>query len=450
MKHAPPFSYPADGRLLVGADGQEIVAYNGYDESPLWLRKHREEVEWVFVADDGLVAVGATSAITMEDDGTIQQMIEFDPRHHNPIAASFTPFLAECCIATSDAVFVFDMWEPDNVREMAVEQIKNVAINDEGEVLVLSTGGTTRLFDDESQLIETVHGPHFGSASWAFGTWWLADAQTVYTWIPGESPDVAFATEVEIDEIFVSEDGRLIAIRTIDHTVFVYTTDGESLCEASYPGRIVGPICFDDEAVVGIGLDLADANKVFLRTGALHRTDTHPDRAHNSWVCGLFVDATKAVAYLEEETVFDRFDENEWREAEPAEPGRATTFRETIDIFHRKLVGLPDESIGQHLRNGPLPQTESECIYAAQRTIPLLESASVDNEPGMSARIRLRAIRRIMEPLDQTPEILVALRQIDETITEAERRTRNDTILGCGCLLLVLALVVGGVVYWLF
>ena len=42
MKHAPPFSYPADGRLLVGADGQEIVAYNGYDESPLWLRKHRE------------------------------------------------------------------------------------------------------------------------------------------------------------------------------------------------------------------------------------------------------------------------------------------------------------------------------------------------------------------------------------------------------------------------
>lgn len=125
------------------------------------------------------------------------------------------------------------------------------------------------------------------------------------------------------------------------------------------------------------------------------------------------------------------------------------TFKEELDAFHRKLVGLPDDSIGAHLRNGPIPQTEEECIYAAQRTIPMLEGRSADAEPGAGANIRLRMIKRQIEAIsDQSPELLLTLGQVNDVVRDAEKRARNDTILGCGCLTLIALGIIIPLIVW--
>lgn len=302
MESQAPFAYARSGAVLVGADVHEIVAYSGSDDAPLWLRRAGSQIAGLGATSDQVVAVDASSRLQRWglDGQPLEQAVltEFGGGPSGrPRAFAVSPS-GLCAFTVDDRVIVSRPGRP--VVSLKTKGPATVALSsDDAFVLVGMSDGQLDLLDPAgTRLAHTsVDGAVTGLAWNPRGAWVITTSTAMHLWdghLPPVraflSPDTALASPT------CSARGGLVACRTGRHDVQVFAVDtGRTIGRVRTIDRPIGVIEFGPALWLAIGLDHADGNRVDLRTGAVHRTDTHPDKNRSSWRIEVDLDSAAAI-----------------------------------------------------------------------------------------------------------------------------------------------------------
>jgi hypothetical protein len=175
-------------------------------------------------------------------------------------------------------------------REIDVPGATAVALDADGRRVAVGTKeGAVRVFDVQS-------GEERGSSRvaapvkalcWSPRGYWLASTGSNIARVAAGGKDAGALVptdDLDLGSLAVSEEGALVAVRVGDRKVAIFDLlDGKFQGVVQYE-RTVGQVEFGPGAMLGIGLDLGDGNKVDLLTGDVSRTDPHPGRTRNRWV----------------------------------------------------------------------------------------------------------------------------------------------------------------------
>lgn len=283
------FAYDRTGAVIGVADGAEILAHSGADESPLWAQ----------TCDDPLVAVGATKReiVTLDERG---RLVWWDARDGkrlattelgDPATALAVADDGTCAAALPEQVVITRRGEPERAATLAVAAARSLAWSDDGARLAVGTEqGTVQVFEatggepiGKTDAEETVR-----SIAWNAGGLWIATAGERLIRIAADgasSETVTRAEGMSPDLVTCSADGARVAFRldAITAAVMAYPSR-DTVASFSYIERQVVGLAFGPDSWLGVGLDKGDGNKINLETRAIHRTDTQPGRPHNSWL----------------------------------------------------------------------------------------------------------------------------------------------------------------------
>jgi len=289
------FAYSPTGSSLVLADGAEVLVHAGDDESPRWRRALDEEVAAVGATDDAVVALTASGKLAFwrEADGEPIGEVALAAA---PGALAVGPG-AVCAVALGEEVTVVGQdgarralpiagatalaWSGDGGRIAAG--------NGEGRVQVLSA-------EDGAVIGSAELGVPVRSLAWNAGGFWIAaGGEQVFRLDEGggEYAQMTRAPGMAPDCVACSADGALVALRLGPTRVLALVLPSkDTAATVEYVDREVVGIGFGPAPYLGIGLDRGDANKIDLRTQAVHRTDPHPGRPRTRWLLSVSIDPT--------------------------------------------------------------------------------------------------------------------------------------------------------------
>jgi hypothetical protein len=284
-------AYDPNGRIFALADGEELLVHDGESEGPLWREEHGEALVGVAIAGDDLVAVG--------EDGLVR-------RHtflHREISRA----------AIGPGVTAFDVRADGTLAAAHPHHLSLLRRNDLAPVPIPHAGATALAWSRDGarllvatsdakahalRLLDGARGepvgeptpierPALALAACPDGTFLVAAGDRVLRFErPGAAPaHVTRAKDQKITDVAVSADGARFAIQIERSTVAVLGfPPSETLLSVEYPQRVCAGVVFGPRPWIGIALAGGDANKCNVETLAVHRSDTHPGRTHNSWL----------------------------------------------------------------------------------------------------------------------------------------------------------------------
>ncbi|MBO6935635.1 MAG: hypothetical protein JJ863_11695 [Deltaproteobacteria bacterium] len=276
------FDYDPEGHSLVLADGRELLVHDGRTEGPRW----RIEV------GARLVGVGSNllSIVSLDEVGqlTIWSHETATEVRSVALAVPATGLVHDaegrCGAIHPGGVITLVGGDP---LEHAVPGATAAAFAADGALLVGTGEGTLHRFDAQGALVGTaqVPGP-VADIAYGAGFFLIANGGSVHRLDGLEVSHVTNAPEgAPVKHAAVNEDGSRIALSAGDQQVYVLEYPSrETEGHAIYGDRTINGLAFGPGDWFGVGLDGGDGNKFDLRTGATHRTDTHPGRQHNRWI----------------------------------------------------------------------------------------------------------------------------------------------------------------------
>jgi hypothetical protein len=289
------FAYDRSGSVIVCADERELLAYSGADEHPMWRHP----------CDSPVVAVGTTvgEVVSLEAAGRLRRFeassgakldgVELGaPARGLAVARDGT-----CAALLQDEVATVAGGKLG--KRHATPGATLVAISDDGTLIAIGgSGGRVRILDARTGAengTSSVTG-ELNSICWNVRGFWLliAGDQVFRVGAGGGDATPVFKLPAgQLANLASSADGGLLACQLGAHEVQVFALPQvEAVAKAVYTRPVEG-IEFGPDVWLGIGLDQGDGNKINLGTGACHRTDTHPGRAHHAWEVQLQIDKQK-------------------------------------------------------------------------------------------------------------------------------------------------------------
>jgi hypothetical protein len=284
------FAYHRSGSLIVVGDDAEVLVYAGEDERPLWKAP----------CSAGVAAVGATATevVAVDREGLLSR---WDAASGQPVgdttlgAAPRAFALAEgglCAVALPSSVALVTR---EATRTLPVEGASALAIGDGDRVAVGAESGRVAVHAADGELVGACElGAPVRGLTWSAGGFWFATAgERLYRVDAGGGAHevVTRAEGMTPDHVACSSDGALVALRLDPRTVVALAYPSRATAATiAYVDREVTGVAFGVGAWLGVGMDRGDANKVDLRTGAVHRTDPHPGRPRNTWLLKVAVE----------------------------------------------------------------------------------------------------------------------------------------------------------------
>jgi sugar lactone lactonase YvrE len=287
------FAYDRGGNLIVIGDNSEVLVHSGADESPLWRKTLPAPLAGVGATADTVITLDANGKLTWWN-GKSGQEGETVNLNHAPRALAVKPD-GTCAVSLPESIVIINRVQEK--RTLLVPNAGALAFSDTGSHLAVGTDdGRIRVFpahgDDPIGSTE-IQDP-VRSIAWNGNNFWLATSgDRVFRVDPeGKSSEqITRAGGMTPDCVASSADGTLIAVRLDPKTVVVLAYPSkDSVATIQYTDRRAVGLAFGPVPYFGIGLDSGDGNKFNLRTKAVHRTDTHPGRTHNSWLLSVAIE----------------------------------------------------------------------------------------------------------------------------------------------------------------
>jgi hypothetical protein len=289
------FAYDKSGSVIACVDQAELLAYSGSDEHPMW--RHTCEAP--------LAGVGTTpgEVVSVDVEGRLSRWEALSgSRLHQVELGSTARALSvardgTCAVLLDQMVAVVSGGRV--TRKVPLPGATAIALSDDGARLAIgSEQGRVHIHDVRAGIESATSevGDSVRGICWNVQGFWLATAgERICRVNPngGEASSIIKASGRKPEHLASSADGVLIACQMERGEVnLVMLPSKEMVGTLSYQRSVEG-LAFGPDVWLGVGLDRGDGNKINLVTGACHRTDTHPGRAHNSWELLVNVDKEK-------------------------------------------------------------------------------------------------------------------------------------------------------------
>lgn len=278
------FDYDEEGHSIVIADQRELLVHDGASEAPRW----RAESQATLVG----VGSNAISIVSLDDVGVLTiwshetATVVKSANLAVPATALASDFLGRCAAVHPGGVVVAVGGEP---RSFGVVDASCAAFGPEGQLLVGTKSGELHVLGYEGaaparvvRLEEAIN-----DIAWnAQGFYMVASGGAVYRLDGIDISRVTNAPDgMAVRSIECSASGDRVALLLDDKMALVLAYPSrETEGHVNYGDRTVCGMAFGPNDWFGVGMHGGDGNKFDLRTGATHRTDTHPGRDHKSWL----------------------------------------------------------------------------------------------------------------------------------------------------------------------
>lgn len=287
------FAYDRGGNLIVMGDGSEVLVHAGSDESPLWRKTLDAPIAGVGATSDTVITLDANGQLTFWGGKTGEPADKVDlngaPR------ALAVKHDGTCAVALQENVVIIN--RAKEKRTLPVPNAGAVAFSDDGSHLAIGADdGRVRVFPAHGsdpigscEVQEPIR-----SVAWNGNNFWIATAGDRVFRVEADGKSSAQMTRaggMTPDCVACSADGSLFALRLDPKTVVVLAYPSKDTAATfQYMDRRAVGVAFGPAPYFGVGLDSGDGNKFNLRTKAVHRTDTHPGRTHNSWLLSVSIE----------------------------------------------------------------------------------------------------------------------------------------------------------------
>lgn len=296
-----PFCYDDRGRAYFAADGPELYAYSGVDDSPLW----KDFAQGILVG----LAISGDQVFGVDTDGRLVQWRLFDgavarvTEHGVSCRAIATDPHGACALLTDYGVRV--VAANGSYVDVNVPEASCVGRDASGgRVLVGTLQGSVLWVDPSSgQVLGQLHvGGPVRSIAWSSQGTWVVGAGSTLCSVSADGLEASVTGIVPVGggirDVSVSADGWLYAVIVDDTSVALFAVvGGEQLARVEYT-RNVGQIAFGPDTWLGIALEYADTNRVELGTGRLTRNSPGLGRSSDPWRTDLKMDAARVRGAL--------------------------------------------------------------------------------------------------------------------------------------------------------
>ncbi|MEZ4466704.1 MAG: hypothetical protein R3F60_20350 [bacterium] len=283
------FDYDRQGRFIAMADGAEILVQDGPSEGPLWRMVGDHPLVGVAIHQDAIWTVDEAGHLIGRDASTGAQKAALEVGDGcRALAASDQGLLA---IARAEEVVVIQGGAI--LRRLPVDDPTALAWSPTGMLGVGTAAGDIKAFkDDTTPSSEATLPAGVTALTWGGGSeGWLAGAGPTLFRLNAEGIARVTGGPGDILSISASPSGHRVALQIGERIVLVLVMPSrDTLTTVQYMDRTVTGVRIGPGNWLGIGMDQGDGNKIDMVTGATHRTDTHPGRAHHSWMLKVATD----------------------------------------------------------------------------------------------------------------------------------------------------------------
>jgi WD40 repeat protein len=283
----PLFDYEPDGRVLVCTEDNELIVHDGGDESPLWLHRFDAPLVGAAARGDEVIAAASDGALTTFEatSGTVRRNPTFDVE---PRGLAVGPTTQDVALLAAEEVLLV---QQGVTRSLEVARPTCAAFSPDGQLLAvgdadgliwllrLPGGELIRRLRCEAAIEDICPGP---------GGCWLAAVEDRVLLVEPDVSDGRRMTGLKdsvIRGVAMRTDERLLALRVDEALAIVLAYPSlDTAASIEYVDKQVTTVAFGPHPWFGVGLSQGDGNKINLLTKAVHRTDTHPERQHHSWM----------------------------------------------------------------------------------------------------------------------------------------------------------------------
>lgn len=304
MPTLAPFDYAPNGEVIVCADGDELLVYDGESEAPRWRKSLGSPLVGVLAVPPYVAALDESGTFRwyLAEDGSPV----VDPSNNTLVSersvgasawaianAQWTNLAA---VLTDEGVVLLP-WG-GQLRPLELEGRPTcVGVDVTGaNVAVGASDGRLTVFDGELAVAtwSSELGSPVQSVTWCSrGHWVAAAGPTIFSVEElGNRAERWISVGGTPESLTCSTDGQLLAWRAGAHAVQVlHCGSRKVLARVTYDREVIGQISFGPERWLGIGLAGGNANKINVVTQDVRRTETHPGRPPRSWVPGVMFSA---------------------------------------------------------------------------------------------------------------------------------------------------------------
>ncbi|MFT3840044.1 MAG: hypothetical protein QM723_23860 [Myxococcaceae bacterium] len=282
---APAFAYDPAGTLLVSGDGPEIIGYHGDTEAPLFRFVNDAKVLSLQIANGVVWALDEKNRLLwLTSEGVLLGQAELPSG-----ARSLSPVRnARATVVVDGGAVVLD--RDGKQSRLHHPNATAAALDVSGSnVLVGDGSGTLALYKNDGIKVTSLtlpQGVSISTVATAPGCWFAACGAKVYRGDDSLKWSEIFVTITgeEVEALATEDSKRLVAARMKGNKAIVLAAGRQKLASGRWLDKDVGQMGFGPLPWFGVGLSGGDGNKVNLITGAIHRTDTHPEREHHRWM----------------------------------------------------------------------------------------------------------------------------------------------------------------------
>jgi hypothetical protein len=282
---APAFGYDSNGALLVSGDGPEIIGYHGDTEAPLFRFVNDAPIRSLQIGGGVVWALDEKARLLwLSNDGALLGQVQLPAG-----AKALSPVRNGRAAALVDggAVLVDRDGQQSRVYHAGATA---VALDVSGSNAVVGdASGALTVFQNNGIKVRSLvlpGGAAVSALATAPGCWFAACGAKIFRGDDGLGWSEIFVTITgeQIEQLATQDSRRLVAARIKGNKAMVLAAGRQKLASGRWLDKDVGDLCFGPLPWFGVGLSGGDGNKVNLISGAIHRTDTHPEREHHRWM----------------------------------------------------------------------------------------------------------------------------------------------------------------------
>lgn len=282
---APAFAYDSAGTLLVSGDGPEIIGYHGDTEAPLFRFVNDAKVLALQVGGGVVWALDENRRLLwLTAEGALlgQAQLPAGARTLSPVRNGRATVLVDGGAIVLDREGKQSRIHHPNATAAALDVSGSHAVVGDG-------AGTVALYKNDGMKVTALtlpQGVAVSAVATANGCWFAACGAKIFRGDDSLRWSEIFVTITgeEIEHLATQDSKRLVAARMKGNKAMVLAAGRQKLASGRWLDKDVGDLGFGPLPWFGVGLSGGDGNKVNLITGAIHRTDTHPEREHHRWM----------------------------------------------------------------------------------------------------------------------------------------------------------------------